>query len=1196
MALCQMVLLNASLAQPPIPVKTYLSDSYYEEDGLASNLVYEMAQSADGLMWFVTQKGISTFDGLRWNTFDYEITPNAGNNIRLIALQGGSMLLAGSTSQRIQLAHYQDQKWQSIGLPEDVVIADDTQILSYTQVGITQHKPNQYLISLIHKDKLYLYNSADNSWQNHQLPEEINKDRIGRLLFFENKLLIFALSGLAGFDLTTREFDMQPIPEIAEKTVLNAAVSPDGKALYILGDNFLGRYHQKKYNLLINQIYPTAPELPNYHIFHNILADKNNRIFFNHNSALFKFNLISHALEEVKLDNSMSEFVPSDIFEDREGNIWFSNLRGIKKVNSFRFYSPTENKGFNASEVSTILPLNLNTILLGGNSFIKIFIKNNLKQYQTFARQYNNPSSSRVLDAVKTSNGQVYLAANTLGLGELQADNTLRWHKLPDNRMLAALEWHQDSLIVANNHGLLLYFNQKTGTFKSIWKNIDNIYIRKIVSDEESLLLLSNRGLFKIKDGSTIHIKSQSLQQQNLYSYYRWKGRTLLGTMGGLCELVGDRIVKISSDSLQLDRPIFAMLEDAKGRLWTGTDKGVYIHEKGVFLNYGPQQGLGGKEINRAAFERMSDGSIWIGTDQGLSIYNPEDDHEPDIIPAIRITKVTALGQELSYPEEHPLSHDQNDLEFHFQAVTFYQPATNNYRYMLEGLDEHWVYSDNHLTNQVRYTNLPSGSYTFVLQARTGNGNWSEPVRSSSIRIQSPFYSTWWFILLVLAGISSLGYMAHALITNKQNERKLRQAIEDKKTALEESEKRFRAVWGSTDTSFVLTNRQGQILMANPSFCSLMKIAPEQVCEIPISTLIPDPALYTDKLKQIYDQKAAYSCQVVIRLQHQTRYLRVTITAINRQLQQEPLLLIGFKDETEQKRAEESNTRLNEELTRQNMALLKKEDELANYNHELLQQREELEQALRAVEERNYQLDQFVYKTSHDLRAPISSALGLINIIKMDPDYSRWPQYLELIDGSLKKQDTFINAMLSFSKTTRANNKSEPIDFRELITQCLEELQTLGGFAEVEQLIQVRQEGEVFYSDRMKLYIILSNIISNSIKYRDSFKKSFLQIEVTLNPRGAEITISDNGIGIAAKYQQHIFDMFFKATERSDGSGLGLYIVKQTIEKLHGHIITDSELGKGSRFKIFIPNQFTGFNTQVLAGYNEHQFNRSTTS
>lgn len=307
-------------------------------------------------------------------------------------------------------------------------------------------------------------------------------------------------------------------------------------------------------------------------------------------------------------------------------------------------------------------------------------------------------------------------------------------------------------------------------------------------------------------------------------------------------------------------------------------------------------------------------------------------------------------------------------------------------------------------------------------------------------------------------------------------------------------------------------------------------------------------------------------------------------------------MLIGFKDVTEQKQAEANNVRLNEELVRQNMALLKKEDELANYNHELLQQREELEQALRAVEERNYQLDQFVYKTSHDLRAPISSALGLINIIKMDPDYSRWPQYLDLIDGSLKKQDTFIKAMLSFSKTTRSNNKAELIDFQSLITQCLEELQSLHGFREVEQLIQIYPQGELFYSDRMKLYIVLSNIISNSIKYRDTFKKSFLQVQVRLSNTGAEIEISDNGIGIANQYQTRIFDMFFRASERSDGSGLGLYIVKQTVEKLQGHIITHSELGKGSSFKIFIPNQNAIMGNEVLVDHEGADFNESTTS
>jgi PAS domain S-box-containing protein len=1181
LALCSCMLAPAKgFAQPDIPVKNYLAHSYYEEDGLASNLVYEMEQSADGLLWFVTQKGISTFDGLRWHTFDYEISPNYADGINLLPLQDGSMLLAAVTTTQVQLAFYQKEKWQPIALPENIVFPDENPVLSRTRLTATQHLPNHYRISLLHNDSLYLYNSTGSLWQSYSLPESINTERIGRMQFFENKLLILSAGGIASFDLGTKEFKMDPIPEITGKAVIDVTSSPNGKILYLMGDNFIGRYSGNEFKTLIDQIYPQAPELPPYMIFHNILADKHNRLFFNYNMAFFKYNLSTQSLEQIKLDDAKSEFTPTDIFEDREGNVWLTNFRGVKKISSFRFHNYHENGSFHTEEVSALLLMDSNTLLLGGNKDIKILSNNKLLTQQHF-KPHSSIHFTRILDAVKTPEGEIYIAANSLGLARLRKDNTLAWTTIPNKHPATAVAWHQDSLLVATNPGSLFYFNRKKNSLEKIWKK-DRVYIRKILSLDGEITLLTNSGLYKIKGSSTTAYKNENLQQQSLYSYLHWKGKTLLGSMGGLCELINGQIVKITADSLRLDRPVYAMLEDHKGRLWAGTDKGIYVHEQQKYLNFTPQQGLSGKEINRGAFQQMPDGSIWIGTDQGLSIYNPEDDHTPSVTPEIKILQVLAQGTKLNDQEENELDYTQNNLVLLFQTIGFYQPEENNFRYKLEGLEEDWIYSDNHLINQVRYTNLPAGSYQFVIQVRNGNGPWSQEARSNPILIHPPFYKSWWFMLSMLATISSMGYVAHALTTNKRNEKMLRQAIKEKKAEVEKSEKRFRAVWDATDTCFVLINNQGKILMANPSFCQLFNISAGKAYGNFLASLIPDPGFEEQNLQQIFERKKLYRCQVVANLHHQTCYLLATITFVDQQQQDEPLMIVSFKDFTDQKQAETSNTKLNQELVRQNMALLKKEDELANYNHELLQHREELEQALRAVEERNYQLDQFVYKTSHDLRAPIASALGLINIIKMDPDYERWPEYLELINGSLQKQDRFIKSMLNFSKSTRSKNIAEAIDFNALVSQCMQELQSLPDFKEVEQQVQLGTQGIKFYSDKMKLYIILSNIISNSIKYRDPVKKSFLQIQVRLSTEAAEITVIDNGIGIPSQYQNQIFDMFFRATERSDGSGLGLYIVKQTVEKLQGHIIMESEQSKGTSFKVYIPNQYLPVNNDTL--------------
>lgn len=1175
-------------AQQEFPIKTYLSHSYYEEDGLASNMVYKMAQSADGLMWFVTHRGISTFDGIRWQSHDVGALYGLTSRSLLTPLQGGDMLLSSLSARNTQLIHFHNQQSIPLSLPHDFHISEETRML-HTQAGVTEHLPGHYLIALVNEGHLYLYNSENKLWDSFKMPDEISWKKMGSIHFFENNIMLLAESGLASFDITKKKFDLEPIPEIAGRPIIDAATSVKRKGLYFLGDNYIGYYHRGKYDPILEDLYLTPPA---YLGFHNILIDRHDRIFFHHHSSIFKYNLQTTDLEHFKLDE-VSEDIPTGMFEDLEGNIWFSTLRGLKKVNSFLFHSFGRPINPVSTEISAVVPIDSSSVLLGSNHGFLILTKNELLSFPLPLNSYSVVKNNRILGAATSSTGEVSLAANSLGIGTLRADHSIEWFPPPAGESITALTYHQGKLFASSNNGLLYQFHE--GQYTLVWQE-KNLYIRKLISRNDELFILSNFGLFVLSDTGTSNLKGETLQDQSLYSYLEWNGRQFLGSVSGLCEIKGGKISKVAEDSLQPNRPVYAMLTGPKGRLWLGTDKGIFVSDQGRLINYESENGLKGKEINRSAFELMADGSIWVGTDKGLSVYNPEDEHIQNIVPRLRITQVVAQGSEVKEVKNQPLSYQQNNLEFIFQAIGFYQPEENNFRYRLEGLDKDWVYSDNHLINQVRYTNLPEGSYRFEIQVRNGNGPWSQAAQSNLITIRPPFYKTWWFILSILLIISSLGYMTHALITNKENEKMLRKAIQMKKAEVAESEKRFRAVWASTDTCFVLINRQGKIQMANPSFCRLLRKSPEQVCGNFLRNLLPEAGFEETNLKQIYKQRKIHRSQVVANLHQETYYLLATITFVEQPQQDEELMSISFKDFTVQKKAETSNIQLNEELTRHNMALLKKEDELANYNHELVQNREELEQALRAVEERNYQLDQFVYKTSHDLRAPIASALGLINIIKMDSNYERWPEYLELIKGALQKQDLFIKAMLNFSKSTRSKNKAESIDFNDLILQCLQELQGLPGYEEVTQQLQPASQGVAFYSDKMKLQIILANLISNAIKYRDPLKESYMNIQIRLSTIAAEIVISDNGIGIPVKYQNQIFDMFFRATERSEGSGLGLYLVKQTVAKLEGEIIIESEQGKGTTFKVYIPNQQASPGSDKLPNHEDSALNRSTIS
>jgi PAS domain S-box-containing protein len=235
----------------------------------------------------------------------------------------------------------------------------------------------------------------------------------------------------------------------------------------------------------------------------------------------------------------------------------------------------------------------------------------------------------------------------------------------------------------------------------------------------------------------------------------------------------------------------------------------------------------------------------------------------------------------------------------------------------------------------------------------------------------------------------------------------------------------------------------------------------------------------------------------------------------------------------------------------------------------------QLKSAITELEKVNFELDNFVYHSSHDLRSPLRSIIGLVNLIKTEKDPSMIQKCLEMIEGSVIRLDHLVVDLLSFSKNSRTEISTVPINFQ------IEVNNSITNFYSKEEcknlLIKtVIQNNIPFISDLTRIRIILNNLISNAIKYRDSEKEiSVIQIVIKVNEKEVSIEIEDNGEGVLPEKIDGIFDMFVRASESSEGSGLGLYIVKNVLEKLGGEISVASEYKKGTKFSLRIPNMLT---------------------
>jgi len=231
----------------------------------------------------------------------------------------------------------------------------------------------------------------------------------------------------------------------------------------------------------------------------------------------------------------------------------------------------------------------------------------------------------------------------------------------------------------------------------------------------------------------------------------------------------------------------------------------------------------------------------------------------------------------------------------------------------------------------------------------------------------------------------------------------------------------------------------------------------------------------------------------------------------------------------------------------------------------------ELQQKNHELEKINFELDRFVYSASHDLRAPLTSVMGLIYLLREDEIKEGSLRLISLMEESINKLDNTIRDIVAYSRNNRTELIIEPLRIQSIVETVITGLHYLDckDFS-INECILASDEG-IFLCDKSRLSIILNNLISNSIRYRHPARKPEVEIKVLKTRDQLEISVSDNCIGINEQHLDKIFNMFYRTSDHSTGSGLGLYIVKETVKKLSGTIEVKSVVNQGSTFRISLP-------------------------
>lgn len=389
----------------------------------------------------------------------------------------------------------------------------------------------------------------------------------------------------------------------------------------------------------------------------------------------------------------------------------------------------------------------------------------------------------------------------------------------------------------------------------------------------------------------------------------------------------------------------------------------------------------------------------------------------------------------------------------------------------------------------------------------------------------------------------------------------------------------------------ILTNGRGHIVLANPAAERMFGYSVSELENLPVEVLIPGNFRPGHKaLREGFHKKPSNRSMGAGRdlfaLKKNGEEFPVEIS-LSHYKKDEELFVIAFivditlRKEVEQNLVKKQNEleKVTFEIRKLNTELERKVDERTHILKEALEKLEESQTELHAALEKEKQLNEiksrFVSMASHEFRTPLSAVLSSASLISRytkEDDQEKRNKHIDRIKDSVKHLNDILEDFLSLGKLDEGRISADPFEFnlQEMIADTLAEVKVV---LKPGQKFNFKYEGEEkINADKKLLRNILTNLISNAAKFSE--EDSPITISARSDNEKNIITVADKGIGISQKDQEHLFTMFYRASNVTNiqGTGLGLHIVKRYLDLIHGTVNLQSTLGKGTSITITFPN------------------------
>ncbi|MGH8442539.1 MAG: two-component regulator propeller domain-containing protein [Nevskiaceae bacterium] len=1121
---------------PELAITQYSHRSWrpgQEGVGLPQSSVYAIQQTRDGYLWLATQEGLARFDGVRFTVFDTKTTDQIRHNDVWTLLEDfdGALWIGtrGGGLTRMKDGLFVNFGREQ-GLSSDAIQAlwqtPDGSLWVGTRGGGLNRFKDGVVTVLTTKDGL----ASDNVYA-------VRGDRDGNLWIGTDGGGINLLRDGAIRSITARQ-------GLSNDTVYAFLEDRDG-SMWIGTGAGLNHYRDGRIT-----IYRARDGLAS-DIVKTLLRDRDGNLWIGtEGGGLNRFE--DGRFSAFTTRQGLSNDSVIAIHEDREGGLWLgTDTGGLNRLTDSKFISYSTEEGLPSA--------NARTVLEGPDGAIWVGTVGGLARYAagritTFTRR-DGLSADVVPSLAFDRDGALWIGTAGGGLNRMKDGRITHYGKaqgLSHDTVFAILEDSHGTLWVGTRSGGLNRLEKGRFRAYTTADGLSSNDVRYLVEARDGGLWIGTLGggLNRLKDGTfTAYTRQAGLSSDLVFTVHEdADGAVWVGTNGGgLNRFKDGKFTAFTArDGLPND-VIYEILDDDRGDLWLSTNRGIARIAKKDLEEFaagrlraltptvfGTADGMRSAECNgshQPAGWRARDGRLWFPTIAGVTSVDPSRMPMNPLPPPVAIEEFHVNDQELPVGEPVTLRPGRSRLDFRYTALSLLAPERVQFRYKLDGYDEHWVQAG--ASRVASYTNLPPGRYAFRVAASNNDGLWNETGAVQEFELKPYFYQRKAFYAvygLVLGLAVAIGW--------RLQRRRVRQLQARERELLQLVRERRIAEDALTAANRVLERRVSELARAQAERSGVAYVgAPPRHDTQEIDKLVVD---FNTMLGQLAEREGE---------------LQEARDALTQEVKEK--------------------TRANEDLEQALMRL-------------------RLTQAQLVQSEKMASLGSLVAGVAHEINTPVGVGVTAastlhewaVRLQRLHADGTLTRSELERFIGVTGDSTTILMTNLqraaelirSFKQVAVDQSSGERRRFRlkAYIDEVLLSLAPRLNHTDLAVAVDCPPEVELD-SYPGALAQILTNLITNSLVHAfPDGRRGHIRIGARAEPGGVVLRYADDGIGIEPETLKRIYDPFFTTRRGAGGSGLGMHIVYNLVtQRLGGTIDASSVVGQGATFDVRFPQQAT---------------------